>query len=163
MEVDSNVGENPLINEGEDVEEPQKGMCFSSREEAYTFYGKYAKHVGFSIAHRAQHFGDDGQLLNFAIECSRAGQRKKKSEVNPLKPCLSTKIGFTARVQGSVQKDGRYKLTTVNLEHSHDLIPTDSRHFAMNKKILTPVKRRLEINDQAGIEVSRTFIQWLLK
>ncbi|XP_028055833.1 protein FAR-RED IMPAIRED RESPONSE 1-like [Camellia sinensis] len=83
MEVDSNVGENPLINEGEHVEEPKKGMCFSSREEVYTFYGKYAKHIGFSIAHRAQHFGDNGKLLNFAIECSRAGQRKKTSEVNP--------------------------------------------------------------------------------
>ncbi|XP_028104497.1 protein FAR1-RELATED SEQUENCE 5-like [Camellia sinensis] len=115
MEVDSNVeGENPLINEGKHVEEPKKGMCFSSREEVYTFYGKYAKHVGFAIAHRAQHFGDDGQLLNFAIECSRAGQRRKTSELNPLKPCLSTKIGCTAR-------------------------------------------RRLEINDEAGIGVSKNF------
>ena len=32
MEVDSNVGENPLIKEGEHVEEPKKGMCFSSRD-----------------------------------------------------------------------------------------------------------------------------------
>ncbi|XP_028059120.1 protein FAR-RED IMPAIRED RESPONSE 1-like [Camellia sinensis] len=62
MEVDSNVGKNPLINEGKHVEEPKKGMCFSSREEVYTFYEKYAKHVGFSIAHKAQHFGDDGLL-----------------------------------------------------------------------------------------------------
>ncbi|XP_028094503.1 protein FAR-RED IMPAIRED RESPONSE 1-like [Camellia sinensis] len=45
----------------------------------------------------------------------------------------------------------------VNLEHNHDLIPTDSRHFAMNKKIRTPVKKRLEINDQAGIGVSRNY------
>ncbi|XP_028093652.1 protein FAR-RED IMPAIRED RESPONSE 1-like [Camellia sinensis] len=48
-------------------------------------------------------------------------------------------------------------LTTVNLEHNHDLIPTVSRHFAMNKKIRTPMKRRLEINDQAGIGVSRNY------
>ncbi|GMP43722.1 hypothetical protein CsSME_00012975 [Camellia sinensis var. sinensis] len=157
MEVDSNVCDNPSINEGEEVEEPKKGMCFSSREEVYTFYGKYAKHVRFFMAHRAQHFEDDAQLKNFAIECSRAGERKKKLEVNPLKPSLSTKIGCKARVRGSVQKDGRYKLTTVNLEYNHDLIPTDSRHFAMNKKIFTPVKRRLEINDQAGIGVSRNF------
>ncbi|XP_028058193.1 uncharacterized protein LOC114262051 [Camellia sinensis] len=125
MEVDSNGGDNPLVNEGEQVEsdfrpprkqveEPKKGMCFSSREEVYTFYATYAKHVGFSIAHRAQYFGDDGELKNFAIECSRAGERKKKSEVNPLKPSLSTKIGCKAR-------------------------------------------RRLEINDQAGIGVSRNY------
>ncbi|XP_028104627.1 protein FAR1-RELATED SEQUENCE 8-like [Camellia sinensis] len=48
-------------------------------------------------------------------------------------------------------------LTTVNLKHNPDLIPTNSRHFAMNKKIRTFVKRRLEINDQAGIGVSRNY------
>ncbi|XP_028054186.1 protein FAR-RED IMPAIRED RESPONSE 1-like [Camellia sinensis] len=52
---------------------------------------------------------------------------------------------------------GDFVLTTVNLEHNHDLIPTNSRHFAINKKILSPVKRRLEINDQAGIGVSRNY------
>ncbi|XP_028057520.1 protein FAR1-RELATED SEQUENCE 2-like [Camellia sinensis] len=114
MEIDSNDVDNPSVNEVEQLEEPKKGMCFSSREEVYTFYVAYAKHVGFSIAHRAQHFGDDGQLKNFAIECSRAGERKKKSEVNPLKPSLSTKIGCKAR-------------------------------------------RILEINDQAGIGVSRNY------
>ncbi|XP_028054810.1 protein FAR1-RELATED SEQUENCE 5-like [Camellia sinensis] len=112
MEVDSISGDNPLVNEGEEVEEPKKGMCVSSRKEVYTFYGKYANHIGFSIAHRAQHFGDDGQLKYFAIKCSRVGERKKKSKVNHLKPSLSTKIGYKA-------------------------------------------KRRLEINDQAGIGVSR--------
>ncbi|GMP67967.1 hypothetical protein CsSME_00027751 [Camellia sinensis var. sinensis] len=168
MEVDSNGGDNPSVNEGEQVEsdfrppqkqveEPKKGMCFSSKEEVYTFYATYAKHVSFSIAHRAQHFGDDGELKNFAIECSRAEERKKKSEVNPLKPSLSTKIGCKARVRGTLQKNGTYMLTTVNLEHNHDFIPTVSRHFAMNKKIRTPMKRRLEINDQAGIGVSRNY------
>ncbi|XP_028054482.1 protein FAR1-RELATED SEQUENCE 6-like [Camellia sinensis] len=107
MEIDSNVGDNPSINEGEEVEEPKKSVCFSSREEMYTFYGKYAKHVGFSIAHRAQHFGDDGQLKNFAIECSREGKRKKKSEVNPLKPSLSTKIGCKARRKLEINDQAR--------------------------------------------------------
>ncbi|XP_028058369.1 protein FAR-RED IMPAIRED RESPONSE 1-like [Camellia sinensis] len=150
MEIDSKSGENPLLNESEEVEEPKRGMCFSSKQEVYTFYAKYAKHVGFSIAHKTQVFGDDGELRYFGIECSRSGKRTKKSEVNPLKPSLSTKIGCKARVRASLQKDGRFMLTTVNLEHNHDLIPTDSRYFAMNKKILTPVKRKLEVNDQVG-------------
>ncbi|GMP95312.1 hypothetical protein CsSME_00044402 [Camellia sinensis var. sinensis] len=157
MEIDSKSGENPLLNESEEVEEPKRGMCFSSKQEVYTFYAKYAKHVGFSIAHKTQVFGDDGELRYFGIECSRSGKRTKKSEVNPLKPSLSTKIGCKARVRASLQKDGRFMLTTVNLEHNHDLIPTDSRYFAMNKKILTPVKRKLEVNDQVGIGVSRNY------
>ncbi|CAL5364282.1 unnamed protein product [Camellia sinensis] len=83
--------------------------------------------------------------------------------MNPLKPFLSTKIGCKARVRGSLQKDRRYMLTTVNLEYNHDLIPTDSCHFTMNKKILTPMKRRLEINDQAGIGVSRNYHSMVVK
>ena len=79
LEVASYDGDNPSVNVVDQVKEPKKGMCFSSREEVYKFYATYAKHVGFAIAHRAQHFGDDGQLKNFAIECSRAGERKKKS------------------------------------------------------------------------------------
>ncbi|XP_028086226.1 uncharacterized protein LOC114287146 [Camellia sinensis] len=136
MEIDSNVGDIPSVNEGEEVEESKK---------------------------------DDGQLKSFAIERSQAGERKKKSEVNPLKLSLSTKIGCKARVRGNVQKDEEYKLTTVNLEYNHDLILTDSRHFAMNKKILTPAKKRLEINDQARIRVSRNLYElfivasWFLK
>ncbi|XP_028065018.1 uncharacterized protein LOC114268099 [Camellia sinensis] len=54
MEIDSNSGENPLLNESEKVEEPKRGMCFSSKQEVYTFYAKYAKHVGFSIAYKTQ-------------------------------------------------------------------------------------------------------------
>ncbi|XP_028058881.1 protein FAR-RED IMPAIRED RESPONSE 1-like [Camellia sinensis] len=115
IEIDSNSGENPLLNESEEVEEPKRRMCFSSRK------------------------------------------RTKKSEINPLKPSLSTKIDFQARVRTTLQKDGRFMLTTVNLDRNHDLIPTDSHHFAMNKKILTPMKRRLEINDQEGIGVSRNY------
>ncbi|CAL5399418.1 unnamed protein product [Camellia sinensis] len=157
MENGSNSAENPLLNESEEVEEPKRGMCFSSKQEVHSFYAKYAKHVGFSIAYKTQVCGDDGELRYFGIECSRSGKRIKKSEVNPLKPSLSTKIDCKARVWATLQKDGRFMLTTVNLDHNHDLIPTDSRHFAMNKKILTPVKRRLEINDQAGIGVSRNY------
>ncbi|KAL7194916.1 hypothetical protein ACSBR1_035179 [Camellia fascicularis] len=85
------------------------------------------------------------------------GKENQKIRSNPLKPSLSTKIDCKARVRTTLQKDWRFMLTTVNLDHNHDLIPTDSRHFTMNKKILTFVKRRLEINDQTGIGVSRNY------
>ncbi|XP_028113956.1 protein FAR1-RELATED SEQUENCE 5-like [Camellia sinensis] len=54
-------------------------------------------------------------------------------------------------------RDVTYKLTIVVLEHTYDLIPTDSRHFAINKRILTLVKRRLEVNDAARIAMARNF------
>ncbi|XP_028120457.1 protein FAR1-RELATED SEQUENCE 5-like, partial [Camellia sinensis] len=148
---------NPSLNEIGEVEEPKKGMCFSSKQEVYSFYAKYAKHLGFTVTYRTQIIGQDGKVKYFGIECTRARKRTKRSEVHPLEPSLSSFIECKAQVRATLQKDERFKLTTVVLEHTHDLIPSDSRHFAMNKRILTPVKRRLEINDEVGIGVARNF------
>ncbi|XP_028073790.1 protein FAR-RED IMPAIRED RESPONSE 1-like [Camellia sinensis] len=152
-EQDNNVE----FNESGEIEEPKKGMYFISKQEVYTFYTKYAKQLGFAIAYRTQNVTTDGEVKYFGIECTWARNRIKRSEVNPLEPSLPSKIDCKARVRATLQKDGRYKLTTVVLEHTHDLIPTDSRHFPMNKRILTLVKKRLEVNDAAGIGVARNF------
>ncbi|XP_028092676.1 uncharacterized protein LOC114292864 [Camellia sinensis] len=132
-------------------------MCFSSKQEVYSFYAKYAKHLEFAVAYRTQNIGQDGEVKYFGVECTRARKRTKQSEVHPLEPSLSSFIECKAKVRATLQKDGRFKLTTVVFEHTYDLIPSDSRHFAMNKRILTPVKRRLEINDEAGIGMARNF------
>ncbi|XP_028054291.1 protein FAR1-RELATED SEQUENCE 9-like [Camellia sinensis] len=142
MDIDSN---NPTLSGGEDVEEPEnnpllnesgkieelkKGMCFTSKQEVHEFYAKYAKNLGFAIAYRTQNVRADGNMKYFGIE---------------------------SKVRATLQQDGRYKLTTVVLEYMYDLIPSDSRHFPMNKRIRIPVKIRLEINDEVGIGVSRNF------
>ncbi|XP_028074239.1 protein FAR-RED IMPAIRED RESPONSE 1-like [Camellia sinensis] len=112
---------NSSLNKIGEVQEPEKGMCFNSKQGVYSFYAKYAKHLRFVVAYRTQNIGQDGEA------------------------------------RATLQKDGRFKLTTVVLQHTHDLIPSDSRHFAMNKRILTLAKRRLEINDEPGIGVARNF------
>ncbi|GMP69057.1 hypothetical protein CsSME_00028453 [Camellia sinensis var. sinensis] len=148
---------NLSLNEIGEVEEPKKGMCFSSKQEVYSFYAKHAKHLGFDVAYRTQNIGQDREVNYFGIECTRARKRTKRSEVHPLEPSLSSFIECKAKVRATLQKDGRFKLITVVLEHTHDLIPSDSRHFPMNNRILTPMKRRLEINDEAGIGLARNF------
>ncbi|GMP57869.1 hypothetical protein CsSME_00021770 [Camellia sinensis var. sinensis] len=151
------VENNPSLNESNEIEEPKKGIWFTSMQEVHEFYAKYAKNLGFAITYRTQNVGADGKVKYFGIECTRVQKRTKKSEVNPLKPSLSSKIDCKAKVRATLQQDGRYKLTTIVLEHTHDLIPSDSRHFPMNKRIRTPVKRRLEINNEARIGVPRNF------
>ncbi|XP_028075912.1 protein FAR-RED IMPAIRED RESPONSE 1-like [Camellia sinensis] len=128
-EQDNNVE----FNESGEVEEPKKGMYFILKQEIYAYYAKYTKQLGFAIAYRTQKVTRDGEVKYIGIEYCKE------------------------RVKATLQKDGRYKLTIAALEHTHDLIPTDSRHFPMNKRILTPVKRRLEVNDAAGIGVARNF------
>ncbi|XP_028108796.1 protein FAR1-RELATED SEQUENCE 5-like [Camellia sinensis] len=103
MDIDSNnptlsgseeveeLENNSLLNESGEIEEPKKGMCFTSKQEVHEFYAKYAKNLGFAIAYRTHNIGADG------------------------------------------------------------------------KRIRTPVKRRLEINDEVGIGVSRNFHSIVVK
>ncbi|XP_028054082.1 uncharacterized protein LOC114258328 [Camellia sinensis] len=121
---------NPSLNKSSEIEEPKKGMCFTSKQGVHEFYAKYAKNLGFAIAYRTQNVGvalrgvtvgANGKVKYFGIECTRAQKRTKRSEVNPLKPSLLSKIDYKT------------------------------------KRILTLVKRRLEINDEVGIGVSRNF------
>ncbi|GMP22859.1 hypothetical protein CsSME_00000683 [Camellia sinensis var. sinensis] len=98
MDVDSNnpslngteeveeAENNPSLNEIGEVELPKKGMYFNSKQEAYSFYAKYAKHLGFAIAYRTQNIGQDGEVKYFGIECTRARKRTKRSEVHPFEP-----------------------------------------------------------------------------
>ncbi|XP_028074240.1 protein FAR-RED IMPAIRED RESPONSE 1-like [Camellia sinensis] len=148
---------NSSLNKIGEVQEPEKGMCFNSKQGVYSFYAKYAKHLRFVVAYRTQNIGQDGEVNYFGVECTRACKRTKRSEVHPLEPTLSSFIECKAKARATLQKDGRFKLTTVVLQHTHDLILSDSRHFAMNKRILTPTKRRIEINDEPWIRVARNF------
>ena len=155
IHVAHNNMEIAVLNENGDDEEPRIGMSFSSKDDVYAFYAKFAKLAGFSIAYRTQCIGENGELRYFTIECSRAGKKKSKSEVNPLKPSLTTKIDCKAKIRASAQKDGRFMLSTVILEHNHELLPVDSRNFRINKIIDNHVKRRLETNDLVGIGVAK--------
>ena len=53
--------------------------------------------------------------------------------------------------------NGIVVVSRVVLEHNHELSSTKSRYFRCNKNLGPHIKRRLELDDQAGINVSRNF------
>jgi hypothetical protein len=53
--------------------------------------------------------------------------------------------------------DGTWFLSKVVLEHNHQLSPGKARFFRSNKIINDAAKRRLELNDRAGIRTSKNF------
>jgi hypothetical protein len=59
--------------------------------------------------------------------------------------------------------DGTWFLSTVVLEHNHQLSLGKARFFRSNKNINDATKRRLEPNDRARIQPVRILIHWLLK
>lgn len=53
--------------------------------------------------------------------------------------------------------DEKYKLSNTILEHNHALSPRKTWYYKSNKKLDPQVKRRLKLNDEACIKVSKTY------
>ncbi|XP_057444298.1 protein FAR1-RELATED SEQUENCE 6-like [Lotus japonicus] len=136
-------------------EEPKVGMTFNSEDEANRYYKNYARLMGFGVCKINSKNGDDGKKY-ITIGCSRARKYKNNSK-NLLKPNPTTKTECKARLSACVSSDGTVVVSRVNLGHNHDLSPTKARFLRCNKNLEPRIKRRLELNDQVGINVSRNF------
>jgi hypothetical protein len=74
-----------------------------------------------------------------------------------LKPNPTAGLGCKAKVNVVRGPDGKFHISTAVLDHNHTLSPHKSRLFRCNKRLDLHVKRRLELNDQAGIRVNKNF------
>jgi len=138
-----------------DTRVPTIGMCFSSAEEATIFYRQYAITKGFGIRRRSSKKGTDKQLRYFVLVCSRAGTYVSK---------IPTKSRSIPRRENEcparitlTKKEDKWYITTVNEEHYHDLSPTKSRLFRGNKIINLGVKRTIDLNDESGVKINKTY------
>ncbi|XP_018834995.2 protein FAR-RED IMPAIRED RESPONSE 1-like [Juglans regia] len=138
------------------VDEPKVGMTFSSAEEILSYYMKYGKQEGFGVCKRNSKQDDDGNVRWFTLVCVREGTSKSKA-ANVLKPRQTKKIGCMARINVTMNNESVYTLTKVNLEHTHICSLGKIRHFKYFKKVDARVAKRLEINDEAGIRMSKNF------
>jgi hypothetical protein len=62
-----------------------------------------------------------------------------------------------ARICATLRVDGKWFLSNVVVEHNHCLSPDKTRFFRCYKNIDAAVKRRLELNDRAGIRTDKNF------
>ncbi|CAJ2653121.1 unnamed protein product [Trifolium pratense] len=130
-------------------------MIFSSKDELTEYYKSYARSIGFGVSKLNSKNGDDGKKY-FTLACSRGTKYVSKSK-NPLKPNPITKTECKARLNACISLDGTVSISRIVLEHNHDLSPTKARYFRSNKNLEPHIKRRLELNDRAGIRVSRNY------
>jgi len=81
-----------------------------------------------------------------------------------LKPTPTTnRTRFRARICASIYDDGMWFLSKVVLEHNHQRSPGKARFFRCNKIINDSAKRRLELNDRAGICTRKDFNSLVVK
>ncbi|XP_044946306.1 protein FAR1-RELATED SEQUENCE 4-like [Hordeum vulgare subsp. vulgare] len=131
-------------------------MTFDTENEVREYYIKYAKAKGFGVTRRISHSDDNGQVKYLTLCCSRYGKTQSNSR-NMLKPNPTAGIGCEAKIYVTRGPDGKLHLSKAILDHNHALSPHKSRLFRCNKKLNFHVKRRLELNDRAGIRVNKNF------
>lgn len=90
------------------------------------------------------------------LACSKGGSRV--SEVPCTLKTLPTKRNnCQARITIKLGEDGLWYIKTFVAEHSHEISPSKARFFKTNKKMNLHVRRTIQINDDAGVRINKTF------
>jgi hypothetical protein len=152
-EVESDLA-NQLIEKQVQVE-PTKGMQFDSEDDAVSFYKSYAKKTGFGVIKRGCKRNEDGMVRYFTLACSIQGKAQYTSK-NTFKPNPSIRMQCPAKVNFYLQGE-KFCISSVILEHNHAVSPNKARFLRCHKKLDVHAKRRLELNDQAGIRINKSF------
>lgn len=117
------------IGVSKDIEVPKLGMIFQSDDEAYDFYNRYARSVGFSIRKSSSTHRSDKTVSRRIFCCSKEGVYREHSRGAPMKPRLQTRTDCKARLVIRIQDDGSYSVAEFVLEHNHELVPPSEVHI----------------------------------
>ncbi|XP_022883643.1 protein FAR1-RELATED SEQUENCE 5-like [Olea europaea var. sylvestris] len=159
-ENDNNLDSVNLVDDGIEgangVIVPEVGMKFNDENEMFNFYKKYAYNVGFPVRERNSQKDDDGIVRYVVFTCSREGRRSSTTS-GSLKPQATIQTGCKARMTASTDACGIWKINTVNLIHNHKTSPSKSKLYRCNRELIAYVKRRLDVNDMAGIPLHKSY------
>ncbi|KAH9728856.1 protein FAR1-RELATED SEQUENCE [Citrus sinensis] len=136
--------------------EPALGMLFDNHEEMFAFYKAYGKQERFPVKVRSTKKGTDGIVKYATFACGRSGKSESKF-ANALKPKPNVKNDCDAKIGGCLNEDGKWVLRTLNLQHNHGLSPDKAKYFPCNRRISASAKKRIEMNDCAGIRITQNF------
>ncbi|GER52396.1 FAR1-related protein [Striga asiatica] len=135
---------------------PEAGIEFKDIDNVFDFYKQYAYSVGFPAKKRNSRKDDDGVLHYVTFTCSREGQRMSGTR-GTLRSQPTTQTDCKAQILASLDDHGYWRINTVYLDHNHKCSPTKSRLYRCHRELSATVKRRLEVNDVAGIPLHKSF------
>ncbi|XP_031280491.1 protein FAR1-RELATED SEQUENCE 5-like [Pistacia vera] len=154
------------IEDARNVEEElelKPGMNFDSFDRLFQYYRSYGNKMGFEAIIRSSNKGDDGKLKYVTLSCACSGKSTCISR-NAFKMHPVTKTDCKARIGAALRSDGSWQICSVVLDHNHELSsPSKTRFFKANRIIKPYVKRKLEVNDRAGIRPNKNFNSFVVE
>jgi zinc finger SWIM domain-containing protein 3 len=137
------------------VIEPRVGMEFDSLLQVTEFYKNYAYSKGFATMTRSSRKNKGFTKTSYInLKCNR--EERYSSLVNdPSKKRSTIKNSCEPGIKASMDiTDQKWRILSFIENHNHDLSSSKSRHFAAFRHISTDTRRRLLINDNAGVRVN---------
>ncbi|KAK3126349.1 hypothetical protein QOZ80_7AG0555250 [Eleusine coracana subsp. coracana] len=120
-------------DKGAGLIEPRKDMIFHSENDAVAFYRRYAQKKGFTITRRSSKIEDE-KVRYFTLACSRQGKAQYNPK-NKWKPKTSSRVQCPAKINFCIHDpDNKFRVTSLTLEHNHDLCPTEKKIIVSQKK-----------------------------
>jgi len=136
--------------------EPKTEMCFSSIDEVKSLYKEYAFRKGFGSKIRTSRKGQDGEVCYLILACKRERSEVTKS-LCTLKTRPTMGKNCSVKICIKLKKDGLWYIQKFEPNHSRHTSPRKSRLFKANKKMELHVRRTIQINDDVGVRVNKTF------
>ncbi|XP_042962325.1 protein FAR1-RELATED SEQUENCE 6-like [Carya illinoinensis] len=143
------------IDGGDLIEEPQSGIEFNSFEDLLSYYKGYGKRCGFGILTQKSERGEDKSMRYVTLGCAR-GRKAQNKGFNVANPRPTGKTDCKAKIN-ALKVEGKMLITTVHNEHNHDLSSQKSRFFRCNREVSEAVKRVMDTNDLADIQMNKSF------
>ncbi|KAF4404063.1 hypothetical protein G4B88_014519 [Cannabis sativa] len=138
---------NESIDEEKIYLEPCNGMEFNSHEEAYEFYLKYAKIIGFGILRKSSRRSKiSNEFLDVKFVCTRSGSKRESITCNP-RPYL--KIDCKATLHLKRRLEGKWYVYNFIKEHNHESF--DIACCALNDALDKCVKENHSISESIAL------------
>ncbi|XP_010269017.1 PREDICTED: protein FAR1-RELATED SEQUENCE 12-like [Nelumbo nucifera] len=136
--------------------DPEVGMMFQTWNDAYDFYGEYAKNVGFSVRIQGGHKLKSGVYKDRIFVCSFEGHRAfDKRRVHVKYRRDNRRTGCKAQLTIALQANGKYHVTKFEGTHNHMVLnPRISQLLKSNGKTALAHSTQADSNSSSTLPKS---------
>ncbi|KAI3854982.1 hypothetical protein MKW92_049660 [Papaver armeniacum] len=132
------------------------GKKFEIHDDLFGAYKAYAKREGFVVRKRNNRKNEEGIIRSVTYVCNRPGNSVNKTK-NIAKPRKSNRCDCKAYVTARLDDEDKWEISQLKLDHNHTYNPSLSRHYRQHRKVEPHVLRTIDLNDQSGIPMEKTF------
>ncbi|XP_026398365.1 protein FAR1-RELATED SEQUENCE 5-like [Papaver somniferum] len=139
-----------------DEDEWYIGKKFETHDDLFRAYKAYAKREGFAVRKRTNWRNEEGIIKSVMYVCNRSVNPVNKTK-NIAKHRKSNCCDCKAYVTARLDDEDKWEISQLKLDHNHTYDPSLSRHYRQHRKVEPHVLRTIDLNDQSGIPMEKTF------